>query len=270
MVNLQVPRQEAKQRLNRQIMQADELLSLGSLNQCNEKALKWYSFTKLLLNKLFSNEAYSTEFASARRPIVIMSGSSSSADQFDRLRDTIGRRKRKLESFIERLPLLDEPHSLENLEKKSAVPLDNKSVFIVHGHHGEAKQEVARFLERLGLNAIILHEQASGSKTIIEKIEAHTNVGYGVVLYTDCDVGSTKSAPDDLKSRARQNVVFEHGFLMGKLGRDKVTALVKGDVETPNDISGVVYIGMNDESWKNSLVKELMAADIEVDVTKLL
>lgn len=269
MISLNVSRHEAEQRLREQIQRADDLLSMSSLTDCTEQVSKWYSYTLLLLKKLFSNEEYSSEFHSARVQVVI-NRRQDSADLLKRLKGTLGKRKRKLESFIERLPLLDEPSIQAVFEKKSAVTLDNKSVFIVHGHHGEAKQEVARFLERLGLNAVILHEQASASKTIIEKIEAHTNVGYGVVLYTDCDVGSTKSVPEKLKPRARQNVVFEHGFLMGKLGRGKVAALVKGNIEIPNDISGVVYIGMNDESWKNALVKELMAADIEVDVAMLL
>lgn len=90
--------------------------------------------------------------------------------------------------------------------------------------------------------AIILHEQASSGRTIIEKIEQFTDVGFAVVLYTPDDIGNAKDNADDLQLRARQNVVFEHGFLIGKLGRDRVVALVDGAIELPNDISGVVYI----------------------------
>ncbi|MEC3214646.1 nucleotide-binding protein, partial [Bacillus cereus] len=68
-------------------------------------------------------------------------------------------------------------------------PLDNKKVFIVHGHDESVKIAVARFLERLDLQPIILHEQASGGTTIIEKIENNTDVGFGIVLYTPCDLG---------------------------------------------------------------------------------
>lgn len=93
-------------------------------------------------------------------------------------------------------------------------------VFIVHGHDVLAKTEIARFIEQLGFEAIILSEQPNVGKTIIEKIEQNTNVDFGIVLYTPCDIGGEKKSKT-LKLRARQNVVFEHGYLIGKLGRER-------------------------------------------------
>lgn len=147
--------------------------------------------------------------------------------------------------------------------------MDMTKVFIVHGHDDAAKQETARFIERLGLQAIILHEQVNQGKTIIEKIEENTNVGFAIVLYTPCDVGKAK-ADTDLKDRARQNVIFEHGFLIGKLGRQRVSALVKGNVERPNDISGVVYISMdNSGGWKIPLAREMRSVGYKIDMNKI-
>ena len=140
------------------------------------------------------------------------------------------------------------------------VPRNKRKVFIVHGRDNEAKFEVSRFIENLGLEPIILHEQASLGKTIIEKIEHYANdADFAIILYTPCDNGrgihESNVAP---KNRARQNVIFEHGYLMSKLGRENVCALVKGDIETPNDISGVVYINLNPyEGWKRAVSKEL-------------
>jgi predicted nucleotide-binding protein len=146
---------------------------------------------------------------------------------------------------------------------------NNPKVFIVHGHDDLAKLTLARFIEQIGLNPIILHEQASSSKTIIEKIESYGDVGYAIVLYTPCDVGS--KAGEENKPRARQNVVFEHGYFIGRLGRSKVTALVKGGVETPNDISGVVYIDLDDRgAWKMDIAKELQHAGYTVDLSRAL
>lgn len=147
--------------------------------------------------------------------------------------------------------------------------VDKTQVFIVHGHDEAAKYEVARFIERLDLHPIILHEQASSGKTIIEKIEEYTNVGFGIVLYTECDLGAKKGEEDRLRFRARQNVVFEHGFLIGKIGRKNVCALVKGDVETPGDITGVVYVSMQSD-WKLALAKELRNSGYEVDMNKVI
>lgn len=148
--------------------------------------------------------------------------------------------------------------------------MDKSKVFIVHGHDDAAKETVARFVERIGFEAIILHEQASSGQTIIEKIEANSNVGFGIVLYTPCDLGRSQKHEDQLKSRARQNVVFEHGYLIGKIGRKNVCALVKGDIETPNDISGVVYIKMEGEKeWKYKVADEMKACGYDIDLNKI-
>ena len=145
-------------------------------------------------------------------------------------------------------------------------PLSNQ-IFIVHGHDDTLKIEVARFIEKLGLEAIILHEKASGGKTIIEKIEHYSNVSFGIVLYTQCDIGGTNQ--DNLQPRARQNVIFEHGYLIGKIGRKNVVALVKDKIEKPNDISGIVYIDTVSH-WKNDLVKEMLEVGYDIDVSKIL
>ncbi len=157
-----------------------------------------------------------------------------------------------------------------NVEVATSIDLDMSQVFIVHGHDEEAKTKTARFVEKLGFEAIILHEKASSSKTIIEKIEEYSNVGFGIILYTPCDIGGKQIDEPELKSRARQNVVFEHGFLIGKIGRSNVCVLVKGDVEIPNDISGVVYVQMdNAEAWKYTIAKEMKAIGYTVDMNKI-
>ncbi len=148
--------------------------------------------------------------------------------------------------------------------RPAPAKLNSIQVFIVHGLDELAKLDMASFITSLGLEPIILHMQASSGMTIIEKIEAYSNVGFAVVLYTPCDIGARRGELNFVQ-RARQNVVFEHGYLIAKLGRSRVTALVKGSVETPNDISGVVYINFDDEgSWKSELVKEMKSAGYNV------
>ncbi|EGR1860789.1 hypothetical protein D3O62_18835 [Vibrio cholerae] len=150
------------------------------------------------------------------------------------------------------------------------VPQNTSKVFIVHGHDDLMKVEMARFIENAGLEAIILHEQPSGSKTIIEKIESFGDVGFAVILYTPCDVGAKKTDDPNLLDRARQNVVFEHGYFIGRLGRSRVAALVKGSIETPNDISGIVYTQVDPQnSWRMNLFNELKNAGYNVDTKAL-
>lgn len=143
-------------------------------------------------------------------------------------------------------------------------------VFIVHGHNEAMKSKAARFVEKLGLKSIILHEQANQGHTIIEKIEAHTDVGFAIVLYTPDDVGGTSLEAKEgvLHPRARQNVVFEHGYLISKLSRARVVPLVSGKVELPSDISGVVYV--DDANWQVDIAKEMRAAGYSIDFNRLL
>jgi predicted nucleotide-binding protein len=148
-----------------------------------------------------------------------------------------------------------------NIQSKKMIQEKNK-VFIVHGHDNETKQEVARFIESIGLETIVLHEKASRSMTIIEKIEHYSSeANFAIVLYTPCDKGrGVKETKVPARDRARQNVVFEHGYLMAKIGRENVCALVKGEIETPSDISGVVYTPLDSNGgWKIELTKELKA-----------
>lgn len=147
---------------------------------------------------------------------------------------------------------------------------NKNKVFVVHGHDEGAKQTVARFLEQCDFETVILNEQADNGKTIIEKIEQYTDVVFAIILYTPCDVGRDKNIKKT-KPRARQNVVFEHGYLMGKLGRERVCALVKQGVETPGDISGVVYKVMDlAGAWKTEVLREMKNVGIAVDASKLL
>lgn len=146
------------------------------------------------------------------------------------------------------------------------TPNGFKKVFIVHGHDGKLKEEVARIVEKQNIEAIILSEKANQGRTIIEKFENYSDVGGAICLFTADDVGREKN--DSLtKSRARQNVVFETGYFMGKLGRDHIVLLADGDVEMPSDLSGVVYTNTN--NWQFDLLKELKAMGYAVDMNKL-
>jgi len=172
--------------------------------------------------------------------------------------------KSLLEVFIEEIQELDEVQQVLNEENN--VEIDKSKIFIVHGHDGELKEKVARYIEKLGLTAIILSEQANGgNRTIIEKIEDYTDVGYGIVLYTDCDVGSKKN--EELRPRARQNVVFEHGYLIAKLGRKNVTHIATSNIEIPNDISGTIYLDKS--NWQLDILKELKYAGYDVNANDI-
>lgn len=200
-------------------------------------------------------------------PNIIMFISREDAIQYDKYTKDVTK------EFFQEAKKSKESSSSSNkkLDDKGTSKIDKSKVFIVHGHDNLAKLEVSSFIKDIGFEPIILHEQASGGATIIEKIEQYSNVGFGIVLYTPCDVGSKNAEPLSLTPRARQNVVFEHGYLIGKLKRGNVCALVKGDIETPNDISGIVYVPLDDHgAWKIALAKELRKSGYKVDMNNVI
>ena len=150
---------------------------------------------------------------------------------------------------------------------------DNSKVFIVHGHSQLLIFQTEAFLRKLQLEPIILRDQVNQGQTIIEKLEKYTDVAFAIVLYTACDFGCTKEdkgKEDKLRPRARQNVVFEHGYLNAKLGRDRVCALVEEGVEEPSDLAGVVYIPIDPNgAWRIKVANEMKAAGLKVDMTRL-
>ena len=148
--------------------------------------------------------------------------------------------------------------------------ITTKEVFIVHGRNEGAREKVARFLERLELKPVVLHEQPNEGRTIIEKFEDFAHVGFAVVLLTPDDRGGLQDDAGNFKPRARQNVIFEFGYFIGKLGREHVCALVQGDLERPSDYDGVLYIPLDDsDGWKMRLVQELKSAGYDIDANRV-
>ncbi len=151
----------------------------------------------------------------------------------------------------------------------STPKCDMSKIFIVHGHDEAFKLKIKDFLTQLGIEGIILHDQPNVGRTIIEKIEHFgKDVGAAIILYTPDDEGRSNKETG-YKSRARQNVVFESGFFIGFLGREKVAHVVAdSNMEIPGDLSGVVYV--DKDKWQFDLVRELKAMGFQVDANKLI
>jgi predicted nucleotide-binding protein len=184
--------------------------------------------------------------------------------------------KNLFQTMSEELALFDNA-SAEVASESTGTPLQSSQkirgkAFVVHGHNDGVKNEVARFLEKLSVEAIILHERANSGKTLIEKFEHESaDVNFAVVLLTADDEGRAKESSSEYASRARQNVIFELGYFIGILGRSKVVALREKEVEIPSDYSGVVYIDLtNTETWKLQLAKEIKNSGIDIDLNSAL
>lgn len=265
-----------RQQLEQRIALGDELLkrpiqTYDQLDKAREDYYSWNDYNSEILKQSFNNEfnEYKDSYDSANFSPIIFSGQP--RDEVKDFREDVDGKIGSLKKLIAKIDLLKTDvldHSIPIDQPKSEQPSQN--VFIVHGHNNEIKIDVARTIEKLGLIPIILHEQANEGKTIIEKFETNANVGFAIVLLTDDDLGKAKN-DDNLSKRARQNVIMELGYFIGKLGRNKVCPLYIKGVELPSDFSGVLYIEIDSgETWKMKLVKELKACGYNVDANKII
>ncbi len=159
-----------------------------------------------------------------------------------------------------------------NAEEPYSPTLDGAGrVFVVHGKDEALKANVARLIERLGFKAIILHEQPNRGRTIIEKFSEHSNVAFAVVLLTGDDRGGLYDVePGKYRPRARQNVIFELGYFVGKLTRRRVCAIYQDGVELPSDYHGMLFIPHDDRgAWELSVAREMRAAGLPVDLNRV-
>nr|QNO43771.1 hypothetical protein ADHKEFEC_00003 [Methanosarcinales archaeon ANME-2c ERB4]QNO43874.1 hypothetical protein HNHCPBFK_00004 [Methanosarcinales archaeon ANME-2c ERB4] len=157
--------------------------------------------------------------------------------------------------------------NVQGIGDKNIEHSHSKKVFVVHGHDNEEKEKVSRFIENVGLEAIVLHEQPNEGLTVVEKFELHSDVTFAVILLTPDDMVYNTDYPENMSPRARQNVVLELGYFLCKLGRSRVCVLRKGDVENPSDIQGILYIELDShDAWRDKLTKEFIHANLIIDL----
>ncbi|MDC7705385.1 nucleotide-binding protein [Vogesella indigofera] len=246
---------------------------LQRLERRNAKFKKWIRDTQIALEHIFGNESrHITDFNRIRYSLGAFTSSTPEQKFQQRYVDGLEDARYVLVSMIEEIQEYWEEDGVSNESSQniklptSASYLNSKKIFLIHGHDNGTKETVARFISQLGLEPIILHEQANQGRTVIEKFEDHSDVGYAIALITPDDTGSSNKDPDNVQHRARQNVIFEFGYFIGKLGRHKVMGLVKGDIEVPSDYSGVLYIPIDESgAWKFLLLKELKMVGYDVD-----
>jgi predicted nucleotide-binding protein len=263
------PRDEVRDRLKEQRERGEALRQAAHHPESRVAEAKlseerWTKFVGALLRALFTSDALVQEIE-GRGPFNI---SSDDGRQWEALDERMNNKLSALDSILERVEIYDEalPGVGDNV---AAVDPPTTDVFVVHGHDDATRDAAARFLTKAGLTPVILHEQASGGRTVIEKLEHYANVGFALVLLTPDDVGGPKDGP--AQPRARQNVIAELFYFIGRLGRDRVCALKKGEIEIPSDIGGVVYVELDDRgAWKHEVLRELEAAGYAVDWKKAL
>lgn len=277
---LKVPRNLAREQLNSRHTLGEDLRkrsinSPDELDNAERDFDKWSDYNREMLRRMFDNDEYATEYNSAFPMVGLSYGERSLNEKVQNQLKYVVHKLDFLESLAGRLDLIDEVEGIGSeagavTQGRTRTPTITNDVFVVHGHDEEMKSIVARFLDKCRLNPIILSEQSDQGRTIIEKFEQSSDVGFAVILLSPDDVGGLARDlvdPSALQGRARQNVILELGYFVGKLGRGRVCALRKGEVELPSDFSGVIYTPFgSDDSWKMKLARELKVAGVEIDL----
>ena len=160
--------------------------------------------------------------------------------------------------------------ALPALSIAHSIPPNPQLVFLVHGRARMVAESIARFVEKLGPKVVILQEQPNAGRTVIEKFQDHAAVAYAIVLVTGDDRGRLKhAAASEEEKRARQNVILELGYFIGRIGRNRVLVIREDGVELPSDLTGVICVPLDASgAWQVDTARELHAAGLAVDLNK--
>ena len=239
----------------------DVLINHGVSNS-DAEFIKWQKKVERFLKSYYHEGDEYNDFINTSFGLHVWTFDTPDSSWVEACADGLRETKAIFEVYLEELRSCDSEKDITSATDKKS---DNNRVFVVHGHDGELRQSIARTLEKQGIEPIILAEQANLGATIIEKFEKYSDVRAAICLFTEDDLGKANKE-DDLKRRARQNVVFEAGYFIGKLGRENVVLLANRDIEMPSDLSGVVYT--DNSMWQMQVLKELKEMGFSVDLNK--
>lgn len=260
----------AKQRLQRVL---DKISMLKELPSMSQEFIKWRRDTRVAIENTFDDSTAKVEEFNRIRytSLVVVMDSNANAGRQRAYISGLESASAVLQSMIDEIEEYwsDDDELGSPVVSPTPERTNTTQVFIIHGHDHGTRDTVARFLQNLGLNPVILQEQPDEGRTIIEKFEEYAQIDFAVALFTPDDQGGRPG--DDPQPRARQNVIFEVGYFIGRFGRNRLCALLKGQTEIPSDYSGVIYIQLDESGgWKIGLMRELRNAGFDIDANRAL
>jgi hypothetical protein len=149
------------------------------------------------------------------------------------------------------LSLLSAPQSADR--GANVLDRDRSRVLLIHGHDSIGVKEVARLVERLGLEPILwqeaLHRIGLMSPSVIERFRSCLDVAQGVVIVLEGGLGESEL-----------NLVFEAGLALG-LAEERTVVVQLGDQTPPNDLAAVNILRLRStEESANALSSALASA----------
>jgi predicted nucleotide-binding protein len=160
------------------------------------------------------------------------------------------------------------------LDRELSASNKRQRLFVVSGSDFLMRQAAVAALSKLFLVPVVLQEQPNSGRKILTNFTSYIDMKFALVLLSpdDCvypkDDKTTKS-----KLKPRQDIIFLLGYLLGKLGLEKVLVLFREsqNFEIPNDFEGVKFVAFDDRgSWKLALIRELTACGYSIEGERIL
>ncbi|MBA7484030.1 hypothetical protein ES707_19550 [subsurface metagenome] len=257
-------------------LQGRNLLEMNEPEEAHLQFMIWLRNVSNWIEKIAPNTGLSAEWASLGNSFLVgKDGKGFNNPQlWGSFKRTVQQRLLWIAKVPSRFAPTPEPGTSEESRSSSSKSQSTtgNSVFLVHGHNDSARETVARFLEKLGLDTIILHEKPNLGRTIIEKFVEYSNVGFAVVLMTADDIGGIiNCSTNEMRPRTRQNVILELGFFIGALGRNRVCALFQEGIEMPSDYQGVLFVPYDGGgNWRFEIAREMKSAGLSIDMNRVI
>ncbi|EOS20539.1 hypothetical protein C804_06293 [Lachnospiraceae bacterium A4] len=243
-------------------VEIDELIKKQVTSE-DAEFITWHTKAERFIRKKYGEYSEFKAFSDISYSLMVYTFEDTHSDYVEACRNGLEETKAIFKVYLDEME--EETETVNKPTLMNECRLEYSKVFIVHGHDGELKESIARLIERQGIKAIILNEQTNRGATIIEKFERNSEVAAAICLFTKDDMGKAMN-DTDYQARARQNVVFEAGYFMGKLGRKHVIMIADEDIEIPSDLQGVVYT--NSSYWQVEVLKELKEIGFCIDMNK--
>jgi predicted nucleotide-binding protein len=169
----------------------------------------------------------------------------------------------------------DDSPLAERVETSMPQPTRARKVLLAHGRDDRWAQAVAHLLEQAGSHELtILDQRAEQRAELLEDAgDQRAAPRYAVVLLTADDIGGRRleSAEEPyFAPRARQDVVFEMGFLAAALTPACVCVLYEEGVELPCELDEISHVRLDlAGTWQPKLLMKLRRAGFDYDLNRL-
>jgi len=178
----------------------------------------------------------------------------------DQLRKQISKTPPSTEDFVSQVEQVE--HFLFSLsapaasgsfvvQSRSSLVPATRDVFVIHGRDETNQLRLEKLIrEDFKLTPIVLLDKPGRSAPTIDKFEHHAQTcSYAVALFTADDRVITKRGEEYWQPRP--NVIFETGWFIGRLGKERVLILLQEGVKIYSDFDGVNRIQFRDDVGEN-------------------